>query len=257
MSAQRLPCTRLLVKTRPDSKEEIEAGTGEDWPGDEGMFYLLGSNGLFVGRNHEFFTSCVPARRGPQELAFQERFLEPRFPELSRQVCERIVGFFDRVAEEQGSEAAVVLVWDRAEQRVRLVVPEQTATMTRWGSSLSPVGVHYLPPTDLPPHQVPFGDAHSHVHFAAYSSNVDKEDEEHSAGLHLVVGHIQNEPPQIRAEAVVDGQRFELDAGRVFGAYRSRNRDVPREWIERVRVEVLKPSHAWGGSNGGSGIPVS
>jgi hypothetical protein len=181
----------------------------------------------------------VPAQRGPSGLQEQDSFLTPRFPTIPRGLFERAIGFFDRVAELHGSEAAVLLVWDRSEQRVRLVVPEQTATISRaWDGYRSPIGVHYVPPTDLPRSWVPFGDVHSHVHLPAYASSTDKADETHAAGLHVVVGRIQYEPPEIHVEAVVDGKRFALDAADVIEDYRQRRTNVPQRWLERVQVET-------------------
>ena len=139
-------------------------------------------------------------------------------------------------------------IWDRGEQRVRLVVPEQTATIYRaWDGYRSPIGVHYHPPTDLPQDWIPFGDIHSHVNMAAYASGTDKDDETHAAGLHIVVGRIQKEPPEIHVEAVADGTRFALDASDVIEDYEKRQLDVPQEWIDRVRIEESAPSWYAGG----------
>jgi hypothetical protein len=218
----------LLAKTGPQLP----------WPDDQRLFYLVARDGLFICRNSEFFRSCVPARQGPSALAAQDPFLTPRFPRIPRELFEQAVGFFDRIAELHGSEAAAIWIWDRGEQRVRLVVPQQTATIYRaWDGYRSPIGVHYHPPTDLPPDWIPFGDVHSHVHMAAYASGTDKHDETHAAGLHIVVGRIQKEPPEIHIEAVVDGARFTLTARDVIEDYAKRSLDVPQEWIERVAIE--------------------
>jgi proteasome lid subunit RPN8/RPN11 len=232
------PTTPVLVKSTPDIP----------WPEGERVFYLVGREGLFICRNGEFFRSCVPAARGPSALASQAPFLTPRFPPIPRSLFERVVGFFDRIAELHGSEAAAMLVWDRRAERVRLVVPEQTATVYRaWDGYRSAIGVHYLPPTDLPVDWIPFGDVHSHVHMAAYASGTDVADETHAAGLHIVVGRIQKEPPEIHVEAVVDGTRFHLDVRDVIVDYRKRRRNVPQEWIDRVTLEE-QASYVYSGS---------
>ena len=94
---------------------------------------------------------------------------------------------------------------------------------------------------------MPFGDVHSHVHYAAYASSTDKADESHSAGLHVVVGRIQNEPPEIHAEAVVDGMRFVMDPQEVIVDYARRRTQIPDEWLARVVVEVQTSSwSSWG-----------
>jgi hypothetical protein len=218
------------------------------WPEGERLFYLVAREGLFICRDTEFFRSCVPAPRGPSALQSQRPLLEPRFPRIPRELFEQAVGFFDRIAELHGSEAAAIWVWDRRERRVRMVVPEQTATVYRaWDGYRSPIGVHYYPPTDLPAHWIPFGDVHSHVDGAAYASGTDKHDEEHGAGLHIVVGRISHEPPEIHVEAVADGERFRLAPGDVIEDYARRDPDVPQEWIDRVEIEESR-SYWYSGS---------
>lgn len=239
-SSLRIGGTLVLARDDPDFR----------WPEGERLFYLMARDGLFVCRNHPFFRSCVRARGGPSLLEEQRPFLQPRFPVIPQAVFERAVGFFSQIADRQNSEAAAMLVWDGVEEEVRLVVPPQTATMSRsWYGYRTPVGVHYEPPPDLPHHWLPFGDIHSHVHYAAYASSTDKHDEEHAAGLHIVVGRIDEEPPEVHVEAVVDGQRFRLDLERVVEGYAARRDDVPDEWLDRVAVE----EESWGASV----VPVS
>jgi len=225
----------------PETSVIVKRSDEMVWP-DERMFYILARDGLYICRNHDFFQSCIPASSGPSELVAQTQFLVPQFPMIPCALFERVVGFFDVVAELQGSEAAALLVWDRSESRVRLVVPEQTATMSKaWDGHLSPIGVHYVPPTDLPPDWIPFGDIHSHVDYPAYASPTDKHDETHTAGLHIVVGRLYDEPPDLHIEAVVDGARFALEPDDVienFDGYHARNADVPQQWIDRVEVET-------------------
>lgn len=226
----------------PDTPVLIKRSAAMPWPENERMFYILARDGLFICRNHDFFRSCVPAKAGPSDLEEQAKFLVPNFPMIPCELFERVVGFFDVIADLQGSEAAILLVWDQKSECVRLVVPEQIATMSRaWDGYRSPIGVHYVPPTDLPVDWIPFGDVHSHVHYAAYASSTDVHDETHTAGLHIVVGRIHNEPPELHVEAVVDGTRFTFEPSEViqnYDDYETRRRDVPQEWIDRVQVQT-------------------
>jgi hypothetical protein len=231
------PVTPVLIKTAAE----------QPWPDDQRTFYILGRDGLYLCRNHEFFQSCVPARRGPSELEEQATFLRPRFPMIPRAIFERAVGFFDQVADLHTAEATVLLVWDRKMKRVRLTVPEQTATVSAtWNGTRYPIGVHYVPPSNLPTDWVPFGDIHSHVDYSAYASSTDVADEVHTAGLHVVVGRILSEPPEIHVEAVVDGTRFKLDASQVIEDYHRRRMNVPGAWIDRVQIKEV----GWGWSSG-------
>jgi len=214
------------------------------WPEDERLFYIVAREGIFRCRNHEFFRSCVKVETGPAELRSQKNAYEPRFPEIPAHIIEEAVGFFSRIADLHGSEAAALLAWDRVEQCVRLVIPHQKATMSdsnpKWRY---PIGVHYDPPTDLPDDWMIFGDVHCHVHSAAYASHTDVEDELHSAGLHIVVGRINEEPPEFHVEAVVDGTRFVMQSDELFSGYQQRDEEIPAEWIEKVEIEESKWSY--------------
>ncbi len=84
--------------------------------------------------------------------------------------------------------------------------------------------------------------------YSAYASGTDKDDELHSAGLHIVVGRIKQEPPDLHVEAVVDGKRFRLDPRQVIEGYEQRRLPVAKAWIEKVRVE--KQTYvSWQGSS--------
>ena len=216
----------------------VKRGDRLRWLRREKVFYVLASNGLKICRNGDFFRSCAPARRWPAGLAEQKPFLVPKFPKLSRRLFERVVGFFDRIAELHGSEAAVLLVWNRSKNRVGLLVPEQTGTVleTLVGKDIA-LGLEYFPPTDLGEDLVVFGDIHSHVTHAAYASATDKDDESFRAGLHVVVGRIDQEPPDLHVEAVADGARFVLDESDVLGGYRKRRTDFPESWLTKIKIE--------------------
>jgi hypothetical protein len=253
MSDPRIPETPVLVKRAEDAP----------WPEDERMFYVLSREGLFVCRNHRFFRSCAPARRWPAELAGQEVFLEAGYPRLPRRSFERVVGFFSEVAVAHGAEAAALLVWDRVRGRPGVLVPRQTAETirSRWGPPHA-TGLHYYPPADLGPDRVVYGDIHCHVDYGARPSTTDIHDELHRAGLHVIVGRISREPPEIHVEAVVDGERFELEPEDVLEGYEARRTDFPPSWTEKITVEARDPEpwprsagDRWSSSDNGRGRP--
>jgi len=213
------------------------------WPERERLFYLLARDGLYLCRQNEFFRSCVKASSGPSELEVQKPLFEPRFPKIPVALIEQAVGFFTAIADLHGSEAAALLVWDRSQDQVHLVIPAQTATMGGYGSGYRyPIGIHYDSPSELPEDWVVFGDIHSHVDYAAYASHTDINDELHSAGLHIVVGRIRAEPPDFHVEAVVDGERFVLDPVDIVSGYATRSMTFPEHWLARVEIEAYKPA---------------
>ena len=209
------------------------------WPEDEKIFYLLARNGCFLCRNHLFFRSSVRAEQLPAELARHEGFLRLSYPKLAQRQFERVIGFFDIIGQRHNAEAAVLLVWNTKSSAVEVIVPPQTSIVSTssWNGRPYPMEVHYeIPP--LPPHLLLVGDIHSHVDGAAYASFMDRDDEAHRPGLHIVVGRINEEPPEWYVAAVVDGARFRV--GSIFtvieGYSRRRVREVPQAWIDQVKV---------------------
>jgi proteasome lid subunit RPN8/RPN11 len=236
--------TPLYVKTDP----------ALPWPEDEGVFYVLGSNGLFLCRNHPFFRSSVPARGWPSELAFQDQHLDLHHPMVPREQLELMVGFFSRVADLHDAEAVVLLLWDRQQNRLMLRVPAQRARVSEgWTGDRYPLDIKYTMPTHLGRNVSLVGTAHSHVDAAAYASTVDRHDELYLAGLHIVVGRIQDEPPEFHCEFVVDGTRFRVEPAMVLEPYRKRRTDVPKAWLDRVSIKLLQPLRASGYGTGGYG----
>ena len=218
----------------------LNTGPGGAAPTEEAA-YVLSGNGLFLHRNHPFFTSCLPARTWPGELGTTEPAFTPRYPRIPADQLERAVGFFAAVARLHQSEAALLIAWDTRAERIRLLVPIQRCTTLSTGTGNEiPVGVHYRPPP-MPGHFTLIGDMHSHVDGEARSSSVDRSDEQYRPGLHIVVGRIHREPPDFCVDAVVDGFRFGLDPATVLdlASYRKRPARVPERWLSKVTVEAL------------------
>jgi proteasome lid subunit RPN8/RPN11 len=207
-------------------------------PTDESVFHVLSASGLFLCRNHPFFSSCVKARTWPSELRPHQRSLELNYPKVPQAQMELIVGYFAEVAKRHGSEAAVLLLWDREGERVDFHVPTQRARVHEgWSGGVYPDNVEYDLPTDLAPNLSVIGTMHSHVDLSAYPSSTDKHDESYFTGIHLIVGRIFDEPPQFHCEFVVDGERFELRRDEVVEGYERRRTDVPLEWIDRIEID--------------------
>ena len=83
------------------------------------------------------------------------------------------------------------------------------------------------------------------MNLAAYSSGTDIDDETHSAGLHIVVGRLYQEPMETHVEAVVDGRRFALRFEDVVEGYEARSLDVPDAWIDKVAIEASTWTSSW------------
>lgn len=214
-----------------------QAREGMSWPLDK-AFFLVAANGLFHCRNHELFVSCTPAQNFPAELVDQLPFMQLKLPRIPRRMFELVVGFFDRIYDLWRSEAIVLLGWDRSNERYRIIVPQQEAVVyqTKYSRAV-PVSVRYEVPSPLQEF-TPIVSIHSHADQNAYASAMDRQDEAHFPGWHIVVGRLDLEPPEFHAEGVIDGNRFALKVEQVLEGYQQRRVGVPQEWIDRVKVDV-------------------
>jgi PRTRC genetic system protein A len=202
------------------------------WPTDK-LFYLVASNGYFICRNHGWFRTCVPTDRGPAELEEQETCGEFNYPQIPKLLFEQAIRFFRYITRHRGWESALILVWNKQTESMELVCPDQKASS---GS------VNYDIP-NLPPHLMVIGDLHSHCDFNAFASGIDKDDEVHRPGLHVIIGLLSNKVPDYYCGVVVDSERFDIDdlteVVEDFANVDTEGEDCPKEWVDKVQ------KHAW------------
>jgi hypothetical protein len=220
------------MKVSPDSvSTPIYLKTGEDfaWPEHEPMFYLLAKDGIYLCRNSRFSKSCVKTDRFPSGLASQETFLQSNYPKIPQILLERVVGFFDVIAQRHDSECGALFVYDINREVMDVVIPKQTG---------GPAHLDYEVPT-LAPGVLLIGDIHSHVNVGAFSSGVDQDDEVYRPGIHLIVGVIRREPPEFHCEIVSDGARFKVnDLGIISEGYEKRRTgEVPQQWLDQFTLK--------------------
>ena len=211
-------------------------------PPDSEYYLMTGSGGYFC-RNHPFFTSDVPAIRPPRSLAPHRPHCEIRYPKVPAEMLESVVGFFHRIYRVHGSEAIVMLLWDRQCQEYRVLVPEQEATVFEsWSGKRSALDVRYEIPARLPPNCILAASMHSHADGEAYSSWTDRNDENYRDGVHAVCGRLDRDRPQFHLELAVDRYRFDMRFDQLFAGYEQRSDSVPEGWLARVKCKVSKPT---------------
>jgi hypothetical protein len=220
----------VYLKTTPDMPRPADP-----------EYYLVTRSGTFLCRNHAFFSSDVRTTRGPSALEFHAEKCSIRYPKLSQAALEFAVGFFDQVYDLHGSEAVILLFWDLKRQRYKLWVPQQEPTVWETsGGHRTALDVAYQVPVPLPQAHLLVGDIHSHADLDAYASHQDRHDEFYRDGVHVVVGRIDEEPPQFHLDIAVDGQRFLLKFGQFLRGYHRRRQLVPQAWMDKVQVKVKR-----------------
>jgi len=209
-------------------------------------YYIMTGDGLFMGRNHEFFTSDVRASSMPRSLAGHQAKCLVNYPKLGVAALEYIVGFFDQVYQRYGSESIVLLFWNQKKKRYKLWVPQQEATVWEsYSGYRSAMDVTYELPIPMPRDHLLIADIHCHCDFAAYTSFMDAKDEEYRDGVHAVVGHIDRETPDFHVEISIDGSRFKMTFDQLFKGFHKRRVNVPSEWFDQLKVRVKRPTTSW------------
>ena len=236
----------------------LKTSESEPLPTDVPIYYLLTKDGLFRCRNHPFFTSSVRVKdEWPRELASHKPNLTIRYPKLPRHLMERVLGFFSVIGKRHQSEAAALFVWNKNTSQVEVIIPKQVGIVGKsWGRDhyYYPMEVKYEIP-NLPPHQVLIGDIHSHLNMSAFASFTDQDDEQYGAGLHIIVGRIDMEPPEFHCDVTVDGARFGVKIGDIAD-YKRRVKEkyVPTEWFGQFTWEEYKYTYkSWDNDEYGFG----
>lgn len=223
------------------------------WPEDK-FFYLVAKEGIYQCRNHMFFRSCVKAEN-ISGLEEHREHLTSSYPIVPKAILQRVAGFFGYIAGKHDAEAIVLLAYNMQTFAIEEVCPEQW--VEEWPSSYTPgkyysdADIKYKVPT-LPSHLIQIGDIHSHINFSAYHSHMDIGDEKSRPGLHLVIGKLNQEPPDMCAQVVADGGRFDIDMKDVIEGYDERQ-NFPAEWLDKFSLKRLKESphktYKWDGKN--------
>ncbi len=225
----------VYMKTDPDSPRPTDS-----------EFYWMTQGGMYLCRNHTFFSSDVPTNRNPRGLAPHKARCVIHYPKLGVAALEYIVGYFHKIFELYGSEAIVLLVWDMNCSRYRLHVPPQEIRAWETYNGLrTAIDVSYETPMSLPPGQRIVGDIHSHGDHGAFSSWTDKTDETHRDGIHAVIGRIDRDPPEFHIEIAIDGFRFSLKFDQIFKGYHRRRTSIPQSWIDQVKLKIDPPWPKW------------
>jgi hypothetical protein len=245
----------------------------------EEEYYLIAQNGVFLCRNHRFFQSDVRIwgdkshfstyssysssggnrsqigftttsddyyekwRKEDEAKARKIAQLQPheesaisKFPPIPADLLQLAVGFFDSVHSKHQTEAIVLLFWNLKEKRYQLFCPPQKVS---WGSCKYQMAAP-------PPMSLQVGSIHSHGTMSAYSSWDDKQDERYLDGIHVVVGYIDREPPDLHTVLAVDGHHFDQEPGKVLEAYTQRNPLFPQEWLNQLELQRFESVWSWG-----------
>ena len=147
----------------------------------------------------------------------------------------QVVDFFERIYDRQHTEAEIMLVMHRDTKEWRVFVPTQL---------VSHGGVNYVfDPAHIQSPWFLVGSIHSHCNFGASPSSTDTGDASEFDGIHMVIGHIKDDIPEITAMASMNGQMMHFDKDQLDGIFdfsEPKQHKAPDWWDRYVEDTVNK-----------------
>lgn len=197
-------------------EELYAAGNLPDSP--ENLSYVVAKNGAFVIKETNMFRACARIEEIPERVfPEQKSHCTIKFPKLPYSIIGQSLAFFRQVFKDHAGEAMLLLTYDQ--EKGWGLLPPTTQDVTGGTVSYEIEGIPDAPVA---------GTIHSHCNMDAFFSGTDDQDDlGGSEGVHIVLGKIDSDCPEIVMGCVVGKERFAMD---------------PREWIEDMNPSPEKVS---------------
>ena len=200
------------------------------------MRYVVARDGVYLERSSSMYSSSVRIDGAIPLLEPHEQCCILSCSRIPTAMIRSMLGFFQHAYRLHGGEAVLVLLYHPQRRRYRWHCPVQTVEMVcSFGRLYASDSIQFENPLQLPGGYLMFGDAHSH-HGAAVPSWVDRDEEAHQDGLHIIVGHIGSRPT-FHIDFSIDAMRFTVPPEDVFTSEPEPPYPSPAKlWIQRVRT---------------------
>ena len=189
----------------PNPMEVVAAKSAEDHPHDEVPYFIAAENGWWKNMPTLFGvaqTKMPVAEKPPGLIELQASYVlnERKLPVW---VLDQAHDFFKFIWDKQKTEASVYILYNRSTEEFKLFCPEQYVSMG---------GVnHKLDREKLPDGFTPVGTIHSHCNFSAYHSGTDKADMAKMPGIHITIGHVDDDTPEMVFALSMGHAQFDVD----------------------------------------------
>ena len=154
----------------------------------------------------------------------------------------RMLVFMREVFARYRSEAGLLLAQNPTTGEFTWVCPEQEVSSGK---------CKYDPATPMPEGCLLAGTIHSHGAGSAFHSGTDTHDEESADGIHLTIGHVDEELVDLVASLKVGSERFEKDPADILGGVlQPKAKDIvpaeaPSIWPLQARCVISQRSEQW------------
>ncbi len=236
---------RIPKKEKVETKIEIIKNIplfykGQE-PDDSSHCIVIGKNGAFFKVSNHLYSCFTDIK--DKKFSFLddiETDATVKLPKVSLDIYSTILKFFRAVYKEHSSEAGVLLVMNLSkpveEQEYKIVVPEQEVSGAHIDYKIKEKDIDLL----LEEGEILVGSFHSHPNFGASQSNVDAGDELNFDGLHVTLGYITRDEPEIHARFCFHGQTYISKSNWIQKRPKGLDYTFPKEWLEKVKKPVVK-----------------
>ncbi len=180
---------------------------------DEKHCYITAKDGYFVKKTNKLYESITPVKEVPvlENIDASVKWLANNIP---YSIIKEAHEFFKAIYLAEGSEGVVLLTYDNNEWEIK--VPKQI---------VSPAHVDY----DSSEFKGVVGSIHSHCMMNAFFSPTDDNDQASFDGVHIVLGKIMFDVPEIITAVYVNGYKHKCEPSKLIS-------DLP---------EFQEPFHDW------------
>lgn len=197
-----------------------------NWP-----YYVEGQEGTFQHNRTTLGRALISTNKTPsalKALGTKSGYFNFDAPPLPKELIAQTVSFFRRVYDAHHTEACVLFTQNARTGERRIFVPHQ---------SLSHGGVHSIyNPTHIAPGHLVIGTAHSHCDFDGYHSSTDERDARRMDGLHITIGHLKDEMPDVAAMVSFQKELFHYKDIAKVADFSDLNAAVAPEWWDRYLI---------------------
>ena len=206
----------------------LKRGGVDNAPDAENPFWLIAKDGMFLHRRNILGRGIVKQKFFPKHLPAlgEEGFFWWKAPNIPADICAQVVDFFRRIYETHNTEAEVILLMNYETNEWSVYVPPQKTSHASVESAFEP--------SDIPDKFLIVGTMHSHCNFSAFHSGTDVADAADMDGIHLTIGYVDRETPEVVAMIMLNGVRFDYDPSEVADFSNLDAAKAPEEWDEKV-----------------------
>jgi Zn finger protein HypA/HybF involved in hydrogenase expression len=217
---------------------KVHVNNGEQEQPQDDIYYIVAKEGIFLKKKVGVMESIAPVQNISilNSVNTMARMHIKKIPGIK---FARVVAFFKEVYKQYFGEAVVLLFYDEKTKNYKIVPPHQkvTGASCDYNKGISLEGMQMI------------GTIHSHASMSAFHSGTDDHDEKHFDGLHITVGHVNNDAVSISASIVSNGHRFVVEPEEYIEKLKAVEEQViaspmtrSYQWINGQLIETTNPS---------------